>query len=364
MFDLSAQYYGSTLAQWLGAVGIVIIALGVCWPWVRFLAHRKDREHMPRMVRLVGHLADQVHVVFLFVGAFYVAVKVTQLTPWGIKLDTEWLGQAFVVLLYWQCGLLATGLVRFILSRYRERREGDSELARVSVLNFIELGVRVAIWSIVFLLVVDSFGHDVTALIAGLGVGGIAIGLAVQNILGDLFASLTIVLDKPFVVGDFIIVDSHLGSVEHIGLKSTRIRSLSGEQLIFSNGDLLGSRIRNFKRMKERRVVFSLGVTYQTPSEKLKRIPGMVREIIEKQDLVRFDRAHFQKYGDFSLVFEIVYWVLDPDYTKYMDIQQAINLEIYSAFEEAGIEFAYPTQTVYLEHDAGGAADEAGEASS
>jgi small-conductance mechanosensitive channel len=186
--------------------------------------------------------------------------------------------------------------------------------------------------------------------VAGLGVGGIAVALAAQNILGDLFASLSIVLDRPFVLGDFLIVDDLMGSVEEIGLKTTRVRSLSGEQLVFSNTDLLNSRIRNYGRMFERRVVFQLGVTYQTPREQLQAIPGMVRDAVEAHgDRVRFDRAHFAKYGDFALSFEIVYYVLGPDYNEYMDIQQAINLDIHQRFEDAGIAFAYPTQTLFLE---------------
>jgi len=170
----------------------------------------------------------------------------------------------------------------------------------------------------------------------------------VQNVLGDLFASLSIVLDKPFAVGDFLIIDEHMGAVEHVGLKTTRIRSLSGEQLVFSNSDLLKSRIRNYGRMFERRVVFKFAVTYQTPRDKLKIIPQIVRESILELDKVRFDRAHFQAYGASSLDFEIVYYVLAPDYNLYMDIQQAINLRIHERFEQEGIDFAYPTQTVYV----------------
>jgi small-conductance mechanosensitive channel len=173
----------------------------------------------------------------------------------------------------------------------------------------------------------------------------------VQNVLSDLFASLSIVLDKPFVIGDFIIVDDLLGSVEYIGLKTTRIRSLSGEQIVFSNTDLLNARIRNFKRMYQRRAAFTFGVTYQTPYEQLATIPQMVRDIIEDQDAASFDRAHFFRYGASSLEFEVVYHVLDPDYNRYMDIQQAINLELFRRFEAEGISFAYPTQTLYL-HDA------------
>jgi small-conductance mechanosensitive channel len=167
-------------------------------------------------------------------------------------------------------------------------------------------------------------------------------------VLGDLFASLSIVLDKPFEVGDFLIIGELLGTVEYVGLKTTRLRSLSGEQLVFSNSDLLNSRIRNFGRMYERRVVFKIGVTYQTPRDKLMKIPVIIREAIEKQTNTRFDRSHFFEYGNFSLNYESVYYVQGPDYNEYMDIQQAINLTIHEQFEKEGIEFAYPTQTLFL----------------
>jgi small-conductance mechanosensitive channel len=181
----------------------------------------------------------------------------------------------------------------------------------------------------------------------------VAVALSVQNILGDLFASLSIILDKPFVIGDFLIIDDYMGSVEYVGLKTTRVRSLSGEQLIFSNSDLLKSRIRNYGRMFERRVVFSIGVTYDTSREKLRRIPGIIREAIEAEDKTRFDRSHFMNYGDYSLQFETVYYVLSADYNSYMDIQQAIYFAIHEAFEQEGIEFAYPTQTLFVTQAAG-----------
>jgi small-conductance mechanosensitive channel len=215
-------------------------------------------------------------------------------------------------------------------------------------LKVLSVALRLALWSVIVLLALQNLGVDVTALVATLGVGGVAVALAAQGILGDVFASIFMVIDKPFVLGDFLIVGDFLGSVEDIGMRTTRIRSLSGEQLIFSNNDLLRTRIRNYGRMYERRVVFSLGVTYQTPRTKLEAIPGIIREAIEAQDKTRFDRAHFQKYGDFALVFESVYYVLEPDYTLYMDIQQAINLRVHRRFEEEGIEFAYPTQTLFV----------------
>jgi small-conductance mechanosensitive channel len=179
-------------------------------------------------------------------------------------------------------------------------------------------------------------------------VGSIAVALAIQNILADLFASLSIALDQPFVIGDFIIVDDYLGTVENIGLKTTRVRSLSGEQLVFANNDLLNSRIRNYKRMGERRVLFTFGVIYQTPIEQLEQISAWVKEIIQTHEQARFDRAHFKSFGDSALVFEVVYYVQSPDYNLYMDIQQAINLALMKRFEKNGIEFAYPTQTLFI----------------
>ncbi|MDH7478761.1 MAG: mechanosensitive ion channel family protein, partial [Syntrophomonadaceae bacterium] len=198
------------------------------------------------------------------------------------------------------------------------------------------------------LLILDNLGVKISALIAGLGIGGIAVALALQTILGDLFGSLTIVLDKPFVIGDFITIDDLSGTVEHIGLKSTRIRSLSGEMLIISNHDLLNSRIRNYQQMQERRVVLQIGVVYQTPHQKLAAIPDLIRQVIEAQEGVRFGRAHFKSYGTSALEFEVVYYILSPDYDYFMDRQQKINLEILRRFEENQIAFAYPTQTLYV----------------
>jgi small-conductance mechanosensitive channel len=208
---------------------------------------------------------------------------------------------------------------------------------------------RVVIWSLVLLAALDNLGVDITALVAGLGVGGIAVGLALQDVLKDTFAALSIILDKPFELGDFVVVDDLAGNVEHIGIKTTRVRSLSGEQLVFGNGDLLSSRIRNFKRLVERRGLFTFGVLYSTPADTLERIPEMVREIVDGLETTRFDRAHFKAFGDSSMDFEVVYYVLDAEYLTFMDLQQAINLALVRRFADEGIEFAYPTRTLFLE---------------
>jgi small-conductance mechanosensitive channel len=232
------------------------------------------------------------------------------------------------------------------------QRKLQTDAAGATTITALGFLGRVILWSLLLLVALDNMGVSITGLVAGVGIGGIAIALAVQSILSDLFASLSIVLDKPFVIGDFIIVDNFLGTVEHIGLKTTRVRSLSGEQLIFSNTDLLNSRIRNYKRMFERRVVFEVGITYQTPPEKVKAVSGMIRAIIEDQPKVRFDRAHFKNFGDSALVYEAVYFMMTSEYNDYMDTQERVNLAIMIQFAEHGIEFAYPTRTLFVQQDA------------
>lgn len=248
-----------------------------------------------------------------------------------------------------QTALWSAAVLDYSLRRYHQRR-AETDPAAVTTIRAFRFAAVLGVWCVAGLVALDNLGIDVTTLITGLGIGGVAIALATQNILGDIFASLSIVLDKPFVVGDFIRAGDDLGMVEQIGLKTTRVRSLSGELLIFSNSDLLQSRIRNYKRMAERRVLFRIGVVYQTSPAQLRRIPPMVREIIERQQRTRFDRAHFVAFGDSSYDFEFVHYVASPDYNVCMDVQQAINLAIVDAFVAEKIEFAYPTRTLHLEH--------------
>jgi small-conductance mechanosensitive channel len=310
------------------------------------------------MTRVVGALAKRTttelddylaqviagtRLWLLFPLALYAGASALELPS---KLE-QLIELVVVVALVLQVVLWINGFIGFWLERQVEKRRGvDGE--GVTALTLLGFAARVVVWALMLLLILDQLGFDITALVAGLGIGGVAIALAVQNILGDLFASLSIVLDKPFVVGDFVVVDELAGSIEHIGLKTTRVRSLGGELIVFANNDLLKSRIRNFKRMYERRVLFSVGVTYQTSLEKLERIPAILRETVERRKQTRFDRAHFKAYGDSALAFEVVYYVLSPDYNLYMDTQQAINLEIYRRFSEERIEFAYPTRTLFL----------------
>ena len=255
------------------------------------------------------------------------------------------IASALMIGLFWQIGLWFATAVRAWVEGRRAHSTADDRAALGS-LDIIRFIASVVIWSLVLLLTLDNLGVNITALVAGLGVGGIAVALATQNVLGDLFASLSIALDRPFVVGDFLAIDNYLGAVENIGIKSTRLRSLDGEQIIMSNGDLLKSRVRNYGRMMERRVQFSVGVAYTTPVSQLEQIPGWIREFITREKDTRFDRSHFVKHGTSALEFETVYYVLTADYNRYMDIQQSINLNIHRRFGDQGIAFAVTTQNM------------------
>ena len=237
-------------------------------------------------------------------------------------------------------------LIGYLLHNYYSKKEKFTK-EMVAGINLI-FKVFVWIFGIIFLL--DNLGFKVKSLMTGIGIGGVAIALATQKVLADLFSYFAILLDRPFKIGDFLIIDNHLGVVEHIGIKTTRIRSLHGEELIFSNNDLLNSRIKNYISMQERRVLFNIGVTYSTPAKKLEKIPEIIKSIIGDIEDTRFDRCHFSKYGDFNLIIEVVYYIKGADYNKYMDIQQKVNLNIKRKFEEEGIQFAFPTQTVHLEN--------------
>jgi small-conductance mechanosensitive channel len=348
---LEQTCYGNTVLDWLTALGVVVATVLLLYLAKRIILSRLTTWSKKTETRLDDFAVDILagtRFLFLLIIALYFGSQYLELPPKPTRLITHFAVIALLV----QVALWGNRGIALWLGDYLKRHK-DTDAASattVSVLGFI---ARVALWAVLLLMILDNLGFNITTLVASLGIGGIAVALAVQNILGDIFASLSIALDKPFVIGDFIIVGEQLGTVEYIGLKTTRIRSLSGEQIVFSNNDLLNSRIRNFKRMYERRVVFGFGVVYQTSHEQLKKIPVMVREIVEGLEKTRFDRAHFKEYGDSSLNFEVVYFVKDPDYNVYMDIQQTINLAIFERFASESIEFAYPTRTLYLHRETG-----------
>jgi len=245
---------------------------------------------------------------------------------------------------------MITAALRFGLDSYIKSKATEEEEAqrRIKQMRGITAIVSFFIWVLGFIFLLDNLGFEITTVIAGLGIGGIAIALAAQAVLGDLFSYFVIFFDRPFEIGDFIVIGEFRGNIEHIGIKTTRVRSLSGEQLIFANSDLTSSRIQNFKRMDKRRVVFKLGVTYQTPAEKIEQAVKIVEQIIIDHPDVTYDRGHFATFGAFSLDLEFVYFVLSNDYNQYMNIQQDVNFRVLREFEKLGVAFAYPTQTLFV----------------
>jgi small-conductance mechanosensitive channel len=344
---LDRLWLGNAPMTWLTAIGIAIGVALVLVTIRRVVVNRVRRFSE----RTANEWDDLLADVLAATRGWTISAIGMLAGSTALELDgpaRALLRQLVLVVVLIQGGFWLGAAARTMLMRYRrDKLEDDPGAATmVGVIGFL---VQVVVWAGVLLLALDNFGVDITALVAGLGVGGIAVALALQNVLGDIFASLAIVLDKPFVIGDFVVVDDLVGTVEYIGLKTTRVRALGGEQLVFSNADLLASRVRNFGRMDERRIVFTLGVTYQTPRALLEEIPAIIRAAVEAQPHTRCDRSHLSGYGASSIDFETAWYVLVPDFGTYMDVQQAIYLDIHRAFEDRGIEFAYPTQTLFLE---------------
>ena len=346
------RYYGNETGTWLIALAIVVGITTLLLLVQQALVRRFDAR-----ARRTENLWDDLAVALLRRTRFYVfLLAATLIAKRVLSMSVvfgRWVHIATVVLLLFQGAVWGNTAISFWVRRLTAARQAVADTSSATTIRALGFLAQLMMWVVVLLMVMSNLGINITALVAGLGIGGIAIALAVQNVLGDLLGALSIVLDKPFVVGDFIAVGEFSGTVENIGIKTTRIRSLSGEQIVVSNADLLGSRIRNYKRMYERRIQFSIGVVYGTPHATLGRIPGMIRAAIETQPKARADRVHFRSFGDSSLDFEAVYFVASPDYNTYMDIQQAVNLELVRLFEAEGIDFAFPTRTIILQQASG-----------
>lgn len=310
---------------------------------VRHLRQLAQARRFP-MLMYAEQIVSGTRLPFFLGISLLAGVSQVELSP----AHDKWLGYAWIFILVSQIALWGNRIITAaVQNAFALQRNTDP--ASATHLMLAGLVGRVILWSTAALAILDNLGFNITTVMASLGIGGIAVALAVQNILGDVFSSVSIAMDKPFVIGDFIVVDSYMGTVEYVGMKTTRLRSLGGEQIIFSNAELLKNRIRNYKRMQERRVLFEFGIAYETPLEEIERLPQTVMEIISASYLeTRFDRAHFKGYGDSALQFEVVYYVLDPDYNKYMDIQQEINLALLAALRERNIDFAYPTRTLHI----------------
>jgi small-conductance mechanosensitive channel len=339
------DFAGNPVSAWMRALvafAVTLVVLGLTKRLVLLrlakIAEHTETDYDDLLVDLVRRTSR----FFLVVLGVYFAHH--WLTLSGGAQNT--LEEAIHIAIWIQMGLWGLGLVHFGIQRMIRGRAADDpgRTMGASVLGFIG---RVLIWTVVLLGCLQAMGQPIGSLLASLGVGGIAVALALQNILGDLFASITILLDKPFVVGDSILLGDFNGTIEKIGVKSTRLRSVSGEEIIIGNQDLVSSRVRNFKRMRERRQAFTVGLVYGTSRAKIERITALLKEIVTSVPETRFDRAHFKALGPSSLDFEVVYFVLKPDFNTLMDVQHRINLEIYDRFAAEGVEFAYPTQTLH-----------------
>jgi small-conductance mechanosensitive channel len=342
---VTQSFLGNRLLDYAISILLFLIAFGAIKIFQCVALKRLKAWAEKTVTTLDDFLVKVIQSIVLplaYFGVFYLAVTTLNLNPL-LKKIIDITGMAILTLF---TARLATALVGYGFNLYWAKRGKDIAVERS--LNGILRILKVVIWALAVVFLLDNLGFKISAVIAGLGIGGVAVALAAQAILGDLFSYFAILFDRPFEIGDFIILGEYLGTIEHIGIKTTRIRSLSGEQLVFSNTDLTTSRLRNYKRMGKRRVVFKLGVTYQTELKQLKVIPGIIEKIIKGVKNTTFDRAHFFSYGDFSLIFEVVYYVMSRDYNKYMDIQQEINFAIKKEFEARDIEFAYPTQTLHL----------------
>ena len=342
---LDKVYYRNTVEEYLITLGIIIVGVLLVKAFKSTVLSRLKRwaattrtnfdDFLINSFERFGLPVLHVSIVYFSLNYLTLSEKVHQI------LDIATTVAITILVVQFISYIISQGLQAFV----RRQDHGDEKVKQLGGLKLI---INLILWFIGLGFLFDNLGYDLTTVIAGLGIGGIAVALAAQNILGDLFNYFVIFVDRPFEVGDFIVVDDKVGTVEHIGIKTTRVKSLSGEQLVFANSDLANSRIHNYKRMQRRRVVLKLGVVYRTSLEALREIPGVLKSIILEQQPVEFDRAHFASYADSSLQFEAVYYVLDSDYAKHMDIQQAINLRIYEEFRRMGVDFAFPTRTLYL----------------
>jgi len=344
---LHQQWFGNPLSAYLTSFAFLLVGWGLVWVFQTVLIARLKRWAATTKTTLDDILLNAIEKTIMplvYVSVLLAAVKSLTLPPLIEKsLSLLWSCVVMIALVR-----VALGVIRHIVYDLWLARRPDAAQLEKHVRTLMPI-LSVFVWGLGIVLLLDNLGFKITAIVAGLGIGGIAIALAAQTVLGDIFGYVVIMLDKPFEIDDAIHVGGDfVGTVEHIGIKTTRVRSQTGEQLIFSNKDLTDSRIRNFKRMELRRVPFTLGLTYDTSAEKIKRALSIVQEAIATSGQTRFDRAHFASYGDFALKLDVVYFVLSGDYNLFMNIQQTINFKIKEAFERENIAFAYPTQTIIL----------------
>ncbi len=345
---LESQLWGNSGKQWILAIiffiGAVIV-FKIFSSLVILKLKKISKKTKTSLDDFLVGLIKNIKPPFYYFMSLYGATKLLQLNQLAGKIVFG----VFLITTVYQAIIILQKIIDFVIKGALKSSDDEIDPDKEAIVRLIGQLTKVALWIVGALLILSNFGIDITSLIAGLGIGGIAIALALQNILGDMFASFSIFIDKPFKVGDFISISpTEKGTVEKIGIKTTRVKTLQGQQIVVSNKKLTDSSVENFRRMEKRRVNFGFGVTYETPVEKLREIPKMVEEIIESKEKVKFNRAHFKRLGNSSLDFKVIYTMESPEYKEYMDVQQEINFEIMERFEKEGIEFAYPTQTIFV----------------
>ncbi|OIO52075.1 mechanosensitive ion channel protein MscS [Candidatus Uhrbacteria bacterium CG_4_10_14_0_8_um_filter_58_22] len=342
----------NTAYDYLLAFGIflaVVIGLKLIQTVVLIRLRRLAERTKTKVDDAVIEVFERIRPPFYGLVALYLAVRALTLP----SAAESAVGLVFGIVLAIEVSVAFGRLTdRLLEIRVAENDGTEAERAQLSsVLGTVGRIVKALVWIVAALMLLANLGVNVTSLVASLGIGGIAIALALQNVLGDLFSSVSILIDKPFVVGDLIVVGEHTGNIERIGLKSTRLRTPLGEELIISNRELTDAHVRNFGRLHRRRALFTLGVTYGTPSDKLRRIPEIMRGIVAAETIAEFDRCHFVSYGDSSLDFEVAFYANTSDYGEYLDLLQSVNLAVYDAFAAEGIGFAFPTRTIISAQD-------------
>lgn len=344
---LSTTYWNNTGQEYLIALGVLILLFAVLKIFdsaIVVILRKGAKRTKIKWDDLVIDFISAINWQFYAFISFYIGTLFLTLPEVFEKI-------LYFLLLIFVAYYVAQGLSRMVdhfTQRQLDKREGG-ERKNTSMIKAFGVIFKIAIYAVAILMILDNFGIEITPLVASLGIGGIAIAIALQSVLGDLFSAFAIYFDKPFKEGDFIIIGDDLGTVKHIGIKTTRIETLQGQELIVSNTEMTSTRVNNYGKMKKRRIVFSFGVEYSTSVAKLKKINKIVEKILKEVKNADLDRVHFKTFGDFSLNYEVVYYVNSSEYLEYMNIQQEINLKLKEAFEKENIVFAFPTQTLHIE---------------
>lgn len=324
----------------------ILVGMIVYQIFERYFANWAKKTKTTLDDQILSNIKLPIYLVVIVIGVYYAFTPLKILDPFLFEIRL-----IFSIIEILLVSFAITRVINVLVAWYGERKREREKDVSNHILFLLKRVLHIVVYIFAFLFVLWTFDINLSGAIVGLGVGGIAIAFALQNVLSDLFSAFTIYFDRPFEIGDFVILGSDMGTIKKIGMVSTRIQTLQGEELVVSNQELVTTRIRNFKQMEQRRIVFGLGVIYATPLTKLKKIPGIIKEIINSIDIAYVDRVHFKEFGNFSLNFEFVYYIRSKDYNVYMNTQQEINFKIKEAFDKEGIEMAFPTQTLFVKRD-------------